>query len=296
MIEYIFDPFQYNFMIRALVVSVLVGAMCPIIGAYVIARGRSFMGDALAHSVLPGMVVAFMLGFSPLMAAVPAGVGIAALMGFISRKTGVSEDTSVGIVFAGMFALGLTMLATAEGLTVNVEDLLLGQVLGVTTTDVYVSLGLAAMVIAALYAIHRIAVYATFDPVNAEVVGIPVNMVDYALLTLLALVIVIGIQGGRYRAGDGHAHHACCAGSPAGAPVRQRHDRRRGHRLFFRHRRTVFLLLHEHPVRPGDGAHCHRRVRPRCGVQAPHNLVPDRAAVFDAALTAWLWWARDGFR
>ncbi len=194
MIEYLLDPFQYSFMVRALIVSVLVGAMCPIIGAYVIARGRSFMGDALAHSVLPGMVAAFMLGFSPFMAAVPAGVGVAALMGFISRRTGVSEDTSIGIVFAGMFALGLTMMATAEGLTVNVEDLLLGQVLGVTTTDVYVSLGLAALVIAALYAIHRVAVYATFDPASAEVVGIPVRIVDYVLLTLLALVIVIGIQ------------------------------------------------------------------------------------------------------
>ena len=194
MIDYALDPFQYTFMIRALVVSVLVGAMCPIIGAYVIARGRSFMGDALAHSVLPGMVVAFMLGFSPLVAAVPAGVGVAALMGFISRKTGVSEDTSVGIVFAGMFALGLTMLSTAEGLTIDVEDLLLGQVLGVSTMDVYVSLGLAAMVIAGLYAIHRVAIYTTFDPVSAEVVGIRVGVVDYALLTLLALVIVIGIQ------------------------------------------------------------------------------------------------------
>ena len=194
MIDYALDPFQYTFMIRALVVSVLVGAMCPIIGAYVIARGRSFMGDALAHSVLPGMVVAFMLGFSPLVAAVPAGVGVAALMGFISRKTGVSEDTSVGIVFAGMFALGLTMLSTAEGLTIDVEDLLLGQVLGVSTMDVYVSLGLAAMVVTGLYAIHRVAIYTTFDPVSAEVVGIRVGVVDYALLTLLALVIVIGIQ------------------------------------------------------------------------------------------------------
>ncbi len=188
------EPLRYGFMVRALIVSVLVGAMCPVIGAYVIARGRAFMGDALAHSVLPGMVVAFMLGFSPLAAAVPAGVGIAALMGYISRKTGVSEDTSVGIVFAGMFALGLVMLSIARNLTVNIEDLLLGQVLGVTPTEVYLSLVLAGLVIAGLYAIHRVAVYATFDPVSAEVVGIPVSLVDYALLTLLALVIVIGIQ------------------------------------------------------------------------------------------------------
>ena len=190
----VIDPFQYSFMVRALVVSVLVGIMCPVIGAYVIARGRSFMGDALAHSVLPGMVVAFMLGFSPLIAAVPAGVGVAAIMGFISRRTGVGEDTAVGIVFAGMFALGLTMLSMADGLRINVEDLLLGQVLGVSTADVYVSLGLAALVMAGLYAIHRVALYSTFDPVSAEIVGIRVGLVDYVLLTLLALVIVVGIQ------------------------------------------------------------------------------------------------------
>ena len=107
MLEFLFEPFQYGFMTRALLVSVLVGVMCPVLGAYVITRGRAFMGDALAHSVLPGMVVAFMLGVSPFFAAVPAGIAIALLMGSVSRRTGISEDTSIGIVFAGMFALGL---------------------------------------------------------------------------------------------------------------------------------------------------------------------------------------------
>ena len=101
MIDHIFGPFQYGFMVRALIVSVLVGVMCPILGAYVITRGRAFMGDALAHSVLPGMVVAFLLGISPFFAAVPAGIVIAVLMGSVSRRTGISEDTSIGIVFAG---------------------------------------------------------------------------------------------------------------------------------------------------------------------------------------------------
>ena len=106
------DPFQYGYMKRALIVSVLVGVMCPVIGAYVVARGRAFMGDALAHSVLPGMGVGLLATGSALIAAVPAGVGIALLMGFISRRTGSSEDTSIGIVFAGMFALGLVMLSS----------------------------------------------------------------------------------------------------------------------------------------------------------------------------------------
>ena len=194
MIDYIVEPFQYSFMVRALIVSVLVGVMCPVLGAYVITRGRAFMGDALAHSVLPGMVVAFLLGISPFYAAVPTGILIALSMGSVARRTGVSEDTSIGIIFAGMFALGLVMLSSADNINVNIEDLLLGQVLGVSQTDVYVSLGLAAVVLLGLYAFHRQLVYTTFDPVGAKVVGIKTGLVEYVLLALLALVIVIGIQ------------------------------------------------------------------------------------------------------
>lgn len=198
MIDYIFGPFQYSFMTRALIVSVLVGVTCPLVGAYVITRGRSFMGDALAHSVLPVMAGAFLLRISPFFAAVPGAVAIALLMGAISRRTGVREDTSIGIVFAGMFALGLVMLSVARnlniGITISIEDLLLGQVLGVSNVDVLVSLALTALVIAGLYIFHRQLVYTTFDPVGAEVIGIRTGLVEYALLTLLALVIVIGIE------------------------------------------------------------------------------------------------------
>ena len=194
MIDYIVGPFEYTFMVRALIVSVLVGVMCPVLGAYVITRGRAFMGDALAHSVLPGMVVAFLLGISPFIAAVPAGIAIALLMGSIARRTGVSEDTSIGIIFAGMFALGLVMLSRASNITVNIEDLLLGQVLGVSQNDVYTSLGLTGLVLVGLFTFHRQLVYTTFDPVGAKVVGIRTGLIEYVLLALLALVIVIGIQ------------------------------------------------------------------------------------------------------
>ena len=150
MIDYIVGPFEYSFMVRALIVSVVVGVMCPVLGAYVITRGRAFMGDALAHSVLPGMVVAFLLGISPFFAAVPTGIALALLMGAVARRTGISEDTSIGVVFAGMFALGLVMLSKSTNINVNIEDLLLGQVLGVLQTEVYVSLGLAAVVLVGL--------------------------------------------------------------------------------------------------------------------------------------------------
>ena len=198
------DPLRFSFVQRALIVSVLVGVMCPVIGAYVVARGRAFMGDALAHSILPGMGVGLLATGSALIVAVPAGVGIALLMGYISRRTGSSEDTSIGIVFAGMFALGLVMLSSPLYINAfldlrdkqapNIEDLLIGEILGVNTGELYLSLGLAALVIVGLYIFHRQLVYTTFDPVGAAVVGIRTRLVEYVLLALLALVIVIGIQ------------------------------------------------------------------------------------------------------
>ena len=179
LIDYIIGPFQYGFMVRALIASMLVGIMCPVIGAYVITRGRAFMGDALAHSVLPGMALGFLLWTTfpafavvtsktlAFFAAVPSGIAIALLMGYLTRRTGISDDTSIGIVFAGMFALGLVMLSTDAVVNVSIEDLLLGQVLGVTQTEVFVSLGLTALVVVGIYTFHRQLVYTTFDPVGA---------------------------------------------------------------------------------------------------------------------------------
>ena len=193
-VDLIIDPFGYGFMLRALYVSVLVGIVCPILGAFVVTRGLAFMGDAMSHAVLPGLVVAFMLGVSPFLAAVPAGMGVALLIGIIARRTGVSQDTSIGILFAGLFALGLALLATAKGVSVDLEDLLLGQVLAVSGTDVYVTAGLVAVVLVVLYALNKELIFTSFDPVGASVAGLHTARLDYLLLVLLALVIVIALQ------------------------------------------------------------------------------------------------------
>ena len=181
-------------MVRALVGSVLVGVMCPLVGAYVVTRNLAFIGDALAHAVLPGMVLGFITGINPAMAAVPTGVSVAMLIRAVSRRAGLSTDTSIGILFATMFALGLVMLARATTINLDIEDLLLGQILAVSPTDIYVSLGITAMVILGLFALHHWLLFASFDPVGAQVVGTRTNVVDYVLLVMLALVIVIGIQ------------------------------------------------------------------------------------------------------
>ena len=192
--EAFFTPFEYSFMVRALIVSVTVGIMCPVVGAYVVTRGLGFMGDALAHAALPGMALAFMLGLSPFIGIIPGAIAIALLIGYMTMRAGVSEDTSIGILFAGLFALGLVMLTTAGGLPVNVEDVLLGQVLGTSGDDVLITIGLAAGVLVLLWALHKEFVFASFDPTGASVIGIPTQVLDYTLLVLLALVIVIALQ------------------------------------------------------------------------------------------------------
>ena len=193
-LDNISDPLQYSFMVRALVVSVLVGVTCAVLGSYVVMRGLAFMGDALAHSVLPGVILALLIGLSPFAGAAAVGITVAIGIGYLTRRTGLSEDTTIGILFAGLFALGITVLSASDGLSVNLEDLLLGQVLGVSTTDVYVTLGMAVLVLGILYYFHKELVFTSFDPVGAEVIGIPTRFLSYLLLVLLALVIVIAIQ------------------------------------------------------------------------------------------------------
>ena len=194
MIELIVSPFEYSFMLRALIGSILVGVMCPLLGAYVVTRNLAFIGDALAHAVLPGMVIGFIVGINPAIAAVPTGISVAMLVRLISRRAGLSTDTAIGILFATMFALGIIMLASAETVKINMEDLLLGEILAISPTGIYISLAITAVVILGLFLFHHRLMFSSFDPVGSQVVGVRPNLADYVLMALLALVIVIGIQ------------------------------------------------------------------------------------------------------
>ena len=181
-------------MVRALIGSVLVGVMCPLVGAYAVTRNLAFIGDALAHAVLPGIVLGYIVGINPAIAAVPTGIAVALLVRAVSLRAGLSSDTSIGILFATMFALGLVMLANLRTIKVNIEDLLLGQILAITPTGVYVSLGITVMVILGLFTFHHWLLFASFDPLGAQVNSTRANAADYAFLVMLALVVVIGIQ------------------------------------------------------------------------------------------------------
>ena len=185
-------PFQYGFMVRAMIVSILVGIMCPVLGTYVVIRGLGFMGDALAHSVLPGMVGAALLGINFFFGAM--ALAAALLIGYLIKRTGVMEDTSVGIVFVGLFALGLVMATAAGGVSVNLEDILLGQVLAVSSGDLFITVALAVVVLGLTLGLHKELVFSSFDPSGAAVIGLPTEKLEYLLLALLSVVVVLALK------------------------------------------------------------------------------------------------------
>ena len=199
--EALAGPFQYSFMVRALIVASIVGIMCPVAGVYVVTRGLGFMSDGLAHSVLPGIVAAAILGTaaaSVFAGGIPMAIVMALLSGYLIKRVGVGEDASVGILFAALFAMGVIMisLASQQGVSVQVrlEDMLLGNVLGVSRIEMYVTLGVAAAVMTTLYGLHKELVFSNFDPTGAAVVGLPTEKLEYLLLALLAMVVVVALQ------------------------------------------------------------------------------------------------------
>ena len=188
------EPFQYEFMIRALIGALIVGLVCPVLGTYVVLRGMAFFGDALAHIVLPGVVVAFLIGWPLGVGALIAGVLAALLIGSISRRTDVKEDAAIGVVFAGAFALGIALLAVQRSYAIDLAHILFGNLLGVTVSDLWLSGILGGLVLLVIFAFYKEFLVLSFDPVLAATLRLPVVFLQNLLLVLLAVVIVVSIQ------------------------------------------------------------------------------------------------------
>jgi manganese/iron transport system permease protein len=194
MIELLTAPFEFGFMERALVGGILVGAICAVVGTYVVLRGLAFIGDALAHAAFPGVVIAYMLKTNIHLGAAVFAVATALGIGFISRRARTSHDTTIGILFAGAFALGVVLMSTIQGYTVDLFSFLFGNILGVSGGDLVVVGILAGVVILAITLCYKQLLLLAFDPVVAEAMGYPVQALNALLLTLVALTIVISIQ------------------------------------------------------------------------------------------------------
>ncbi|MEP6776635.1 MAG: metal ABC transporter permease [Chloroflexota bacterium] len=192
--QWITDPLQYEFMQRALVEVLLMGAACGLIGTYVVLRGMAFIGDALSHAIFPGVVVAFLLHISFFVGALAFGLITAVSIGGLSRNRRVSEDTAIGVLFAGMFALGIVLISTVKGYTANLASFLFGNVLGVSNEDLIASAAISLLVLVVLILFHKELVLVAFDSDMAGAVGLPVWLVNLGLLLLMALTIVVSLS------------------------------------------------------------------------------------------------------
>jgi manganese/iron transport system permease protein len=194
LLHWLTDPFQYAFMQRAVVEVVLMGVTCGIIGTYVVLRGMAFIGDALSHAIFPGVVIAFLWGIGFFIGALAFGIITALTIGLLSRNRRVSEDTAIGVLFAGMFALGIVLISSIRNYTADLASFLFGDVLGVSNADIIASSVIGLLVMAALVFFHKELVLVAFDEDMAEAVGLPVWLINLGLLMLIALTIVVSLQ------------------------------------------------------------------------------------------------------
>jgi manganese/iron transport system permease protein len=192
--QWLTDPLQFPFMQRALIEVILMGITCGLIGTYVVLRGMAFIGDALAHAIFPGVVIAFLLDASFFLGALVFGGITAVAIGALARNRRVSEDTAIGVLFAGMFALGIVLISTVQGYTADLASFLFGNVLSVSVEDLIASLVIAALVLIMLVFFHKELVLVSFDYDMAEAAGLPVWLLNLGLLLLIAVTIVVSLR------------------------------------------------------------------------------------------------------
>lgn len=194
LIECVTLPMQFGFMQRGLLAAILISIVCAFIGAFVVLQDLAFIGDALAHASFPGAVVSYMLGLNVAIGGAIAGILTALGIGFVVRRSKVSQDTAIGVLFAGTFALGVALLSTVKNYTKDLFGLLLGDVLAIQDSDLWLIFVMGMIVIATIIALYKELTLLTFDRVQAEVIGLPIHVLQELLLALMAITIVIAVQ------------------------------------------------------------------------------------------------------
>lgn len=188
------EPLQYAFVQRALLAAVLVALVCASVGVFVVLRGLAFLGDAIAHAAFPGVVIAFLLKVNIVIGGSVAAVLSALAIGAVARRSGLKEDTAIGVVFSGMFALGIVLFSSIRTYTGDLLGILFGDVLGVTADQLAVAAVTAAVVLVALWIVWRQLVFVSFDPIGAAAAGLNTLRYDTLLLGLIGLAIAVSVQ------------------------------------------------------------------------------------------------------
>ncbi len=186
-------PLQYGFMIKAMLVGALIGAVCAVLSCYLVLKGWSLMGDAVSHAVLPGIVVAYIVGLPLAIGAFGAGLLCAASTGWIKNNSRIKEDTVMGVIFTGLFALGLVMFTKVQT-DVHLNHILFGSLLGIETHDMIQAVVAAAVTLAIILSLRKDLLLYLFDPHQARAIGLNTTRLHYLLLALLAATIVAALQ------------------------------------------------------------------------------------------------------
>jgi manganese/iron transport system permease protein len=192
--ELLVEPLGYGIFLRALAAVAMVGAVCAVIGTFMILRGLAFLGDAISHAAFPGVVIAFLLHGPYWVGGAVAAVVTAVAIGFVSRHGRLRADTAIGVLFAGTFALGIFLYSTISGYVGDLFAFLVGNVLGIGPGDLVGLLLLGGLVLAVVAVLWKELLYATFDPLGAAAAGLRVEMLEYLFLALVALTIVVSLQ------------------------------------------------------------------------------------------------------
>ena len=193
-IDFLLSPLAYDFFVRALVASALVGVACAVIGSFVVLKGMSFIGDAVSHAAFPGIVIAYMLGLPIIIGGAVASIVTALGIGALTRRSGLRSDSIIGVLFAGMFALGVALFSSIPNYVGDLFHFLFGDVLGISVSDLLALSLLVLILLVVVRILWKELLFATFDPLGAGAAGLPVRRLDDLLLILIAVTIVISLQ------------------------------------------------------------------------------------------------------
>ena len=192
--DLILTPLAYEFMVRGLLASLMVGILCAVVGCYVVLRSMAFMGDAMAHAILPGIAIAYLLKGDLLIGALVAAIVVALGIGFLTRQGTIKEDTAIGILFAGALSLGVALISTIKTYALDLTHILFGNVLGVSINDLWLTGILGVIVLTTIVLLYKEFLVVSFDAVLAATLRLPAELLRNLMLILLALTIVVSLQ------------------------------------------------------------------------------------------------------
>ena len=195
MLNALIEPLQYSFMQRSLLEAIIVGVICAVVGSYLMVQRLALLGDAISHSVLPGLAIAFLLGINIFVGAFVAGILSTICINLIRTRSQIKEDAAMGIVFSAFFALGITLITVVQKSNkIDLNHFLFGNILGVTGADVRDTFIIAVVVLFVVMLLYKELLFYTFDTLGAQAVGLPVHLLNLGLMMLIGLTIVASLK------------------------------------------------------------------------------------------------------